>query len=149
MEENNLVSGIDGREKSVDLPQSVIQIIEEQINVTSKIVETGKVKISKKVSKENYHADIPVFKEEVIVERRPVNKFIEDEGVGIRLDGDTTIIPVIKEIIVKRLLLVEEIYITKKRSEHTVAIDETLRKEEVFVERSESPVPDDQQLSQK
>ncbi len=149
MEENNLVSGIDGREKSVDLPQSVIQIIEEQINVTTKIVETGKVKISKKVSKENYHADIPVFKEEVIVERRPVNKFIEDEGVGIRLDGDTTIIPVIKEIIVKRLLLVEEIYITKKRSEHTVAVDETLRKEEVVVERSESLVPDDQQLSQK
>ena len=146
MEENNLVSGIDGREKSVDSPQSVIQIIEEQINVTTKIVETGKVKISKKVSKENYHADIPVFKEEVIVERRPVNKFIEDEGVGIRLDGDTTIIPVIKEIIVKRLLLVEEIYITKKRSEHTFAIDETLRKEEVVVKRSEISVRDDQQL---
>ena len=47
---------------------------------------------------------------------RIVARTAEGTAPGIRLDGDTTIIPVVKEVIIKRLLLVEELHlpITKR-----------------------------------
>ena len=113
----------------------VIPVIEEHIQVGTKIVETGKVNISKKVLTESYTADIPVSKEEVIVEKKTINQYIDGEAPGMRLDGDTTIIPIVKEVIVKRLLLVEEIHITKRRTEQIIPVSEVLRKEEVTVTR--------------
>lgn len=114
----------------------VIPVIEEQLHLHTKIVETGKVNISKRVRIENYLADLPLLKEEVIVEKKPINEYIEGEAPGMRLDGDITIIPVIREVIVKRLLLVEEIHITKRRTEQIVPVNEVLRKEEVTVRRT-------------
>jgi uncharacterized protein (TIGR02271 family) len=114
----------------------IIPIVEEHLHIRTEIVETGKVHISKKVIEEPYHAEVPVFKEEVIVEKKTINQFIDGDVPGIRLDGETTIIPVVKEIMVKRLFLVEEIHITKRRTEDTVSVHEVLRKEEVSVERS-------------
>jgi uncharacterized protein (TIGR02271 family) len=118
--------------------QKVIPVMEEHLHVGTKIVETGRVHVSKKVRTENYDADLAILKEEVIVEKRPVNQYIDGDAPGIRLDGDTTIIPVIKEVIVKRLLLVEELHITKHRTETIVPVHEELRREEVTVTRSDS-----------
>jgi len=114
------------------------QVIEEHLHIDKEVVETGKIHISKKVLEEDYSADIPVFKEEVMVERKPVNKYVDGELPGIRLDGDTTIIPVIKEVVIKRILLVEELHITKRISESTVPVREKLRREEVTVERNDN-----------
>ena len=118
--------------------QRVIPVLEEHLRVGTTMRETGRVRVLKKVLIENYSADIPVLKEEVVVEKRPINQYIDGEAPGIRLEGDTTIVPVIKEVIVKRLLLVEELHITKRRTENTVPVHEVLRKEEVTVTRSES-----------
>lgn len=117
--------------------QRVIPVIEEHLHVGTKTVETGRVHISKKVLTENYDAELLVLKEEVIVEKKPINQYIDGDAPGIRLDGDTTIIPVIKEVIVKRLLLVEELHITKRRTESIVPVHEQLRKEEVTVTRTD------------
>jgi uncharacterized protein (TIGR02271 family) len=114
----------------------VIPVVEEHLHIGTEIIETGKVHISKKVIEEPYDAELPVFKEEVIVEKKTINEYIDGEVPGIRLDGETTIIPVVKEVIIKRLLLVEEIHITKRKTENTVSVHETLRKEEVTIERT-------------
>lgn len=50
--------------------EQTIPVVEERIQIETKMIETGKVNISKKVLTETYSADIPVLKEEVIVERR-------------------------------------------------------------------------------
>ena len=99
-------------------------------------METGKVHVSKKVVSEEVREDIPVFQEEVSVERIPINKYIEGQ-TSIRLAGDTTIIPVIREVLVKRLLLVEELHITKKKQEKSISVNETLRRDEVTVTRED------------
>jgi len=123
----------------------VIPVVEEHIRVGTKMVETGKVNISKKVLTETYAADIPVLKEEVIVEKKAINQYIDGEAPGMRLDGDTTIIPVIREVVVKRLLLVEEIHITKRRTEQTVPVSEVLRKEEITITRQDNTATEDAQ----
>jgi uncharacterized protein (TIGR02271 family) len=122
-----------------------IPVMEEHLHLGKKVVETGKIHVSKKVSEHAFNADMPVFKEEVIVERKPVDRYVDDEVPGIRMNGDTTIIPVVKEVVVKRMLLVEEIYITKRRIESTATVNEVLRKEEVTINRSESPGTDNYQ----
>ncbi len=111
-------------------------VIQEQIQVSNETIETGKVHFFKKVSEEEYNQNLPLVKEEVIVEKKAVNQYVDDAIPGIRLDGDTTIIPVLREVMVKRVLLVEEIHITKRKTETTVTAHETLRKEEVIITRS-------------
>jgi len=75
------------------------------------------------------------------VERKQIGQFVDGEAPGIRLVGDTTIIPVIKEVIVKRLMLVEELHITKRTNQRTVHVHETLKHDHVTVQRSENDPP--------
>jgi hypothetical protein len=60
----------------------------------------------------------PLFSEDVSVDRVPVNRIISGPA-QTRQEGDTTIIPVVEEVITiqKRLLLREEVRITRKRTE--------------------------------
>jgi len=63
--------------------------------------------------------DDPLFTESVQVEKIPVNRLL-DGPVTTRQEGDVTIVPVVEEVIIvqKRLLLREEIRITRNRTEH-------------------------------
>ena len=110
-------------------------------NCTSikKVIETGKVHVSKKITEIDFDAEMPLSKQEIIIERKPVELYIDGDMPGIRFEGDVTIIPVVKEVMVKRLLLVEEIYITKRQTEVKVPIHEVLRKEEVTITRTGGP----------
>lgn len=114
-----------------------IPVIEEKIKIDKKVVETGKVRISKRVHEEEETVEVPESKEEVDVERVLINQYVDTPPPAVRHEGDTMIIPVLKEVTVveKRLLLVEEVRVTKRKiksaSSHTV----NLRKEEVIVTR--------------
>jgi uncharacterized protein (TIGR02271 family) len=116
--------------------ENTLNVLEEHVNIDKKVVERGKVFIRKKVFEEDEQVEVPLSHEEVDVVKVPVNKYVE-VAPSIRNEGNVTIIPVIREVLVmeKRLLLVEEVRITKhvieKTEEHTVP----LRKEEVEVER--------------
>lgn len=61
--------------------------------------------------------DEPLFSDDVSVERVPVNRII-DGPMDTRHEGDTTIIPVLEEVVTvqKRLLLREEVRITRRRT---------------------------------
>jgi uncharacterized protein (TIGR02271 family) len=114
-----------------------INVIEEQIEVNKQVIEKGKVTVSKKVLEEDEKVDITVAREEVQVHKVPVNEYVESVP-EIRSEGNTTIIPVIKEVavVVKKLLLVEEIHVTKTVVETQEEKTVPLRKEEVKIERS-------------
>lgn len=117
-------------------PAVSINAIEEKVTVQKQIVEKGKVRIVKKVNEEDETVTIPVATEEVKVEKIPINQIVEN-APAVRYEGDTMIIPVVKEVIIieKKLMLVEEVHVTK----HTLHMQDQrtipLRKEEVIVER--------------
>jgi len=112
----------------------VIPVIEEKIKVHTEIVETGKVSISKKINEYQETVNIPIIQEEVNIDRVQVNKMVEFVP-AVRYEGDTMIIPVVKEVAVveKRLMLVEELHITIYKREIPISQEVTLRKEEINV----------------
>jgi uncharacterized protein (TIGR02271 family) len=99
-------------------------------------VETGRVRIRKVIHEWDEVVDPPLWREDVVVERVPVNHVIE-APVPIRTEGDTLIVPLLEEVLVveKRLLLKEELHLTKRRLETHMPQRVTLRREEPVVER--------------
>ncbi len=117
-----------------------IPVVHEQLNIASEWVESGKVRISKKVLKEEVKVNIPVISEQVEVERRQVNQYVDTVPPAVRYEGDVTIIPVLKEVLVveKKVMLVEELHIRKRKTEEVFPAEETLFKEQVIVSRDDN-----------
>lgn len=114
----------------------VVPVIEETLDVHTTSVETGRVRIHKTVHEWEETVDPPLLHDEVVVERVPINRVVEGP-VSVRSEEDTLVIPLLEEVLVveKRLLLKEEIRITKRRVETHAPQQVTLRREEAVVER--------------
>lgn len=110
----------------------IIPVIEEEVVVGKRLVSKGGVIVRKEVITEESSFETPVAIEHIDIERVPVNQYQESRP-EIRQEGDTMIIPVLKEVVEKRLLLVEEIRITKKVTNETMQEKVTLTKEKVTV----------------
>lgn len=113
----------------------VLPVIEEQLHVDKRQVENV-VRVRKTVSEENVVVDEALHHETVEIERVPINQVISTPAV-VREEGDTTIIPVMDEVLVveKRLMLREEIRVTRHQSKTHEPQTYTVRREEVTVER--------------
>lgn len=120
--------------------QIVVPVIAEELNVGSRMVESGKVRITKRVTEHEEVINEPLLREEVTVERVQVERLV-DKLPDVRYEGETMILPVVEEVLVveKRLMLREEVRISRRQS---VVPPEpqpvTLRREEVQVERVDS-----------
>lgn len=121
----------------------VIPVIEEQLTVDKRVVEKGRVRISKKVRETDETVNIPLVQENVQVERVPINQFIAEPPPPVRYEGNVMIIPVLREIVVveKRLVLVEELRVTKQKTQTQETQKIRLRKEEVSVKRVSNRKP--------
>lgn len=117
----------------------VIPILEEQLKVGKKLIETAHVRLSKTINESIESLEIPLKEEEIVVNRVPKNELVDVMPAASRYEGDVMIIPVLKEVAVieKRIMLVEEIHVSKKQTEKTETREVTIRKEEVTVTRTE------------
>ena len=77
---------------------SSIPVMQEKVDVGKKIIEKGRVKISKIVKDESEVLSLPTTSEQVHIRRIPVNKIVERVPGSIRYEGDTMIIPVLQEV---------------------------------------------------
>jgi uncharacterized protein (TIGR02271 family) len=120
----------------VDDNVRVVPVIEETLNVEKQSVPLGAVKVSKTTYQEQVTVDEPIIDEQVEVEHVAVNQYV-DSPVDVRYEGDKIIVPLFEEVLVvqKRLLLREELHITKRRVERHEPQEYTLRREEVNIER--------------
>lgn len=116
--------------------ERTIPVMTEEVIVDRKVVEKGGVIIEKKVTGEEISLDIALSDEKIKLERVPVNKYLDSRPEN-RYEGDTLIIPVIKEVMVKRLLLVEEVHITKEVRTINKQENVTLKKEEITIKNIE------------
>jgi len=113
--------------------------MQEELDVRTRRVETQSgVRVSKTVDEREEVVDEPLTKEEVEVERVSMNVPV-DAPSGVRYEGHTMIIPIFEEIVVleKRLILKEEIRVTRRRENIRAAERVTLRRETANVERIE------------
>jgi uncharacterized protein (TIGR02271 family) len=108
--------------------------------VQKRVVEGGGVRIRKTVSEREEIVDEPLMREEVQVKRVPVGRVV-DGPVPVRHVGNTMIVSLLEEVLVveKRLMLKEELHITKEQVETYKPQRFSLRSEEAFVERVDDP----------
>ena len=116
---------------------AAIPLAEERVSVTKREVETGRLRIHVSVRERQDAVPVEISHDEVEVERVPVNKAVS-ELPSVRLEGSTTIIPVVEEVVVveKRFILVEEIHVRRKSVAETRQIPVVLRSEHVRIEGS-------------
>lgn len=116
----------------------VMPIVAETLDVQKRKVQTGGVRIKKVVHEREEVVDEPLMREEVQVKRVPINRVV-DAPVPVRHVGNTMIISLLEEVLVveKRLMLKEELHITKGEIETYKPQRVTLRSEEAVVERVE------------
>ena len=121
--------------------QVSIPVVEERLNIDKQLVETGKFRIRKTVTEENVSETVPAYQENVRIERVELNQYV-DAAPEVRTEGLTTIIPVVKEVLVveKRLMLVEEIHVTRQGDEVNVEVKDRIRKEHVEITKKDPEV---------
>lgn len=118
---------------------TVLPVIEEQVVVGRELVEAGRVRITRQVQESEETVRVALQHEEVQVERVPLNQYLPLGAAApvTRYEGEVMVIPVLREVAVveKRLLLVEELRVTKQQvtTEHTEPVH--LRREVLSVER--------------
>lgn len=117
-----------------------IPVIEEHADITTRTVESGRVLIHVTPRQREEVVNVPLAQERLEVERVPVNRVVQ-QPEAIRQEGDVTIVPVYEEVLVveKRLMLKEEVRLTRHRTTAPHEQRVTLRREEVRVEHAAAP----------
>ena len=116
---------------------ATIPLVEERLDVSKRQVETGRLRIQVTVEERQEDVAVDLAQEEIEIERVSVNKAVSHLP-SVRLEGTTTIIPVVEEVMVveKRLMLVEEIHVRRKSTSETRRVPVTLKSEQVRIDRS-------------
>jgi len=113
-----------------------VQRSEEELRAGTREREAGGIKVRKKVQTEREQIEVPTRREEVSVERVPV----EGEASEAEIGDDEVMVPVTEEEVVveKRPVAKEEVRIKKDVVEDTEVVEEDVRREEVDIDdRSE------------
>ncbi|MCL4295116.1 MAG: DUF2382 domain-containing protein [Anaerolineae bacterium] len=118
----------------------VVPVMAEELDVQKRQVEAGGVRISKVVHEREEMVDEPLLKEEIEVQRVPINRPV-DGPIPIRYVGNTMIVSLLEEVLVveKRLMLKEELHINTRQVETRQPQPVTLRSEEAIVEPIDNP----------
>ena len=113
----------------------VIPTHEEVLVPSTREVEIGTVRVRKRVETYPFETLVDVMHDDVSVERVPMGHPITAVPAP-RHEGNTLVIPVVEEEIVteKRLVLREEIRVTRRQVTERVPISDTLRRVVVEVE---------------
>ncbi|MGB3798390.1 MAG: DUF2382 domain-containing protein [Lewinella sp.] len=125
-----------GGERSKIEDTQTIPVIEERVVIDSRSTVTGETTVNKTVH--SRRVDLPLTDIDTTYQEKrvPVNRVV-DLMPTIRYEGENLIVPVVREeeVVVKRLILVEEIHLIKNvtRSERTQSIE--LKSEEVEITR--------------
>ena len=115
---------------------ATIPLVEERLKVTKREVETGRVRVHVNVEERQETLTQQLSRDDVQVEHVPRGVRVA-EIPHVRLEGGTTIVPVVEEVLVveKALVLVEEIHIRRRSVSETVELPVTIKSERARVER--------------
>jgi uncharacterized protein (TIGR02271 family) len=118
---------------------STIPVIAEDLRVDTVAQTTGAVRVRIEASERPQRLDLEEWVEEVAVERVPCNR-PADERQPQRTEGETLVIPVYEEVVTvqRRLMLKEELHVTRRRRAHPVQAEAVLREERAVVERRQA-----------
>ena len=130
----------DGTASSILVPRHegmvVLPVVEETVEVSKRLAVVGRVQVSTRTSTADEMAEIDLERSLVEVVRVPVGRVVE-VAPDVRIEGDTTIMPVLEErlVVVKQLVLVEEVHVRCRFVKDVVQTSVALRRQHVVVKR--------------
>jgi len=115
--------------------EGAMRLHEEQLHAHKQPVQTGEARVRKEVVTEHRTMDVPVTREEVVIERHPVSGQAASSG-DIR-PGEEVRIPVREEQVrvEKEAVAKEEVHVGKRKVQDTEQVGGTVRREEIRVEQ--------------
>jgi len=144
MDKNMVDRDVVDTDTDTDTDDQTIDLKEEHLAVDKEKEKTGEVHISKKVVEDTETVEVPVTKEEVTIERKPVS---EDKMTDDKIDAtdeEEIVIPIEEEKVTpkKETDVVEEVEIKKETKQDTQKVGDTVRREELEVERDGETLDD-------
>jgi uncharacterized protein (TIGR02271 family) len=117
-------------------PRRILPIVAERLRADRRRVTTGTVRVTKKTRYRNVVVDEPVAHESVRIRRVPANRFV-DGPVPDRYVNGRLIVSILEEVpvVVRRLRVIEELHIERRRQMVRRPQRVTVRREEPIIER--------------
>ncbi len=113
-----------------------IPVVEERLVVGRKVMPTARVLLEKHVHEYEETLDIPLAVRTFDIERVVMNEPVAT-APGVRVEGETTIYPIVEEqlVVTSQLILKEELRVTRRDTERRDQRTVTLKRESVTVVR--------------
>ncbi|HZA93665.1 MAG TPA: YsnF/AvaK domain-containing protein [Gemmatimonadales bacterium] len=129
--------GATGR-PTLDKEHDRIELREEELRASKERVKAGEVRVRKEVVTDEKTIDVPVTREEVIVERHPASGRPASGDIG---KDDEIRVPLTEEKVrvEKTPVVKEEITVGKRQVQETERVRDTVRREEARIEESGNP----------
>jgi uncharacterized protein (TIGR02271 family) len=107
---------------------------EEELRVGKRSVEAGEVVVGKHVETEHKQVPVNLKREEIVIERRPVNR----EAGATDIRDDEIRVPLTQEeaVVDKRAVVKEELVIGKRVVEEQKTVDADVRREEFDIDET-------------
>ena len=137
-EEQTAASASAGRvERATDVGRAeaeTLQLREEELQARKQPVETGQVRLGKEVVEEQRTLEVPVTREEVSIERQPVERRPAEGTIGAG-ETETIRVPVREERVEveKTPVVYEEVGVGKREVSETQQVSDTVRREEARI----------------
>ncbi|ADK14554.1 MULTISPECIES: YsnF/AvaK domain-containing protein [Clostridium] len=135
---NGLLGNNDDNKRDTDEDEAKLRLRKEELDITKNKVQKGEVELSKEIIEEKKSVDVPVTREEVVIERRNLDNEASDSPIT---DEESIKIPVSEEKVDvnKHTVVSGEVSAHKRAIENTEHIDETLKREEAKVNKIGDP----------
>ena len=112
----------------------VLPIAQERARFDTRDRLVGRVRVRTETREEDVEVAETLRASRVEVERVTVDRYV-DEAPEVREEGGVTIVPVMEEVLVRRILVREELHIRRVDEEREVRETVTLRTQEPVIER--------------
>jgi uncharacterized protein (TIGR02271 family) len=112
-----------------------LTLSEEQLAIGKRQQEAGEVHVGKHVETEHVRREVPLKREEAVIERRPVAEG-DRMHAKARIEDDEIHIPLHEEkaVVEKRVVPTEELVVKKRTVEETETVESDLRRERADIE---------------
>lgn len=113
--------------------QERLELLEEEIDVKKRQVQAGEVRVRKEVVTEQRQIDVPVSREELVIERRPASGREVDGTIG---DNEEFRVPLMAEEVDvdKHTRVREELQVGKRKVNETRTVRDNVRHEEATID---------------
>jgi uncharacterized protein (TIGR02271 family) len=120
-----------------------IPVIEEELQVGKREVETGGARVRSRIIEKPVEASVRLREEHVVVNRRPVNRAVTDADMANFSEGEIALterseVPVVA----KQARVVEEVEVGKQVSEREETVRDTVRRTDVEVDETTDDATD-------